>query len=381
VALSIPVRSDSPWQRLPWLVAPAMVLVLAALILFERVMGGGLVTPSPAPIEMSVMELPPPPTTPPPALPAPAKVAAPAPAPVAPPPVAAPAPEPPPPSVRAAEAPPPPPSHAAPHAKPPPRAEARIATPGLREVTRRIPGLKMEPLMRSAPLSAQDRKRLEHVYETGRDKGWYPEEVTKGPVRAAGSVRLPPLTEAQWAELDRIYHVGAGTGMVNEAVTTGPLRAARSVPLPPLTKAQWAELDRIYHVGGEGFADPIEVAEAGLPSALSVRSSFITSAAADEPGRPNTFVTHRGMAARAIAQPMPKIPATLGLKPGLATAVARFSIAADGSAAVELTTPTSNAKLDQLLLAALRQWRFTPAYQDGQAVASTVELQLTISAP
>jgi protein TonB len=76
---------------------------------------------------------------------------------------------------------------------------------------------------------------------------------------------------------------------------------------------------------------------------------------------------------------MPEIPADLILDAGEIVVVARFLVAADGVAQVELTGPTPEAKLNEVLLAALQKWRFTPAFRDGRAVESTVEARLEIS--
>ena len=69
----------------------------------------------------------------------------------------------------------------------------------------------------------------------------------------------------------------------------------------------------------------------------------------------------------------------LSLPAGELVAVARFQVAADGATTVDLTGPTTEPKLNDLLLATLRRWRFAPAYQSGRAVDSTLELRLTIS--
>jgi len=83
--------------------------------------------------------------------------------------------------------------------------------------------------------------------------------------------------------------------------------------------------------------------------------------------------------ARAISQPLPEIPEALRHRSIEITAVARFKVAANGSAQVELTGPTADSDLNRALLESLRQWRFFPAMQDGKPVASTVEIRIPIS--
>jgi protein TonB len=83
--------------------------------------------------------------------------------------------------------------------------------------------------------------------------------------------------------------------------------------------------------------------------------------------------------ARAISQPLPEIPEALRHRSIEIIAVARFKVAANGSAQVELTGPTADSDLNRALLESLRRWRFFPAMQDGKPVASTVEIRIPIS--
>jgi protein TonB len=85
------------------------------------------------------------------------------------------------------------------------------------------------------------------------------------------------------------------------------------------------------------------------------------------------------MGARAIYSPLPEIPESLRRRNVELIAVARFRVAATGTAQVELTQPTSEPELNQALLAALRRWRFFPAMQDGQPVAAAIEIRIPIS--
>jgi periplasmic protein TonB len=85
------------------------------------------------------------------------------------------------------------------------------------------------------------------------------------------------------------------------------------------------------------------------------------------------------MSARAMFQPLPQIPEDLRRDNLELVAVARFRVAANGTAAVELVQPTPHAELNRSLLEALKRWRFFPAMQDGKAVASTVDIRIPIS--
>jgi len=60
-----------------------------------------------------------------------------------------------------------------------------------------------------------------------------------------------------------------------------------------------------------------------------------------------------------LFQPLPEIPQELRYEAFNSKAVARFYVDAAGNVArVELITPTSNPKLNQLLLKSLRKWKF-----------------------
>jgi len=60
-------------------------------------------------------------------------------------------------------------------------------------------------------------------------------------------------------------------------------------------------------------------------------------------------------------------------------AMARFQVTADGWTEVVLTTPTSSPRLNQVLLAALKQWRFFPALKGGNPVDSVFEVRIPIA--
>jgi protein TonB len=83
--------------------------------------------------------------------------------------------------------------------------------------------------------------------------------------------------------------------------------------------------------------------------------------------------------ARAIYQPVPEIPETLRHRAIEITAVARFRVAANGTAQVELTEPTADPDLNRAVLDTLKRWRFFPAMEDGKLVPATVDIRIPIS--
>ncbi len=60
-------------------------------------------------------------------------------------------------------------------------------------------------------------------------------------------------------------------------------------------------------------------------------------------------------------------------------AVARFRVAADGSAEVDLIEPTPDPQLNRALLESLRRWRFFPAMENGKAAPSSLDIRIPIS--
>ena len=84
------------------------------------------------------------------------------------------------------------------------------------------------------------------------------------------------------------------------------------------------------------------------------------------------------MGARALYRPMPDIPEELRHRTLSLVAVARFQIAADGSATVTLLQATADPGLNAALLSALRTWRFFPAMNSGQPIASAMDIRIPI---
>jgi len=85
------------------------------------------------------------------------------------------------------------------------------------------------------------------------------------------------------------------------------------------------------------------------------------------------------MGARAILKPMPEIPDALRHRALDLVAVARFRVAADGRAEVDLIEPTPDPQLNRALMEALRRWKFSPAVSAGRPVASTIDIRIPIS--
>jgi protein TonB len=84
------------------------------------------------------------------------------------------------------------------------------------------------------------------------------------------------------------------------------------------------------------------------------------------------------MGARALYKPMPDIPDDLRHRALNLVAMARFKVAADGSATVTLLQVTADPQLNTALMSALQKWRFFPAMDNGQPIASTIDIRVPI---
>jgi protein TonB len=83
--------------------------------------------------------------------------------------------------------------------------------------------------------------------------------------------------------------------------------------------------------------------------------------------------------ARAIYAPTPVIPDDLREDVIQTEAVARFKVSFDGASEVTLEKPTSSPRLNQVILDALKQWKFFPAVHNGIAIESSFEVRIPIS--
>jgi periplasmic protein TonB len=84
------------------------------------------------------------------------------------------------------------------------------------------------------------------------------------------------------------------------------------------------------------------------------------------------------MGARVLYRPMPDIPEELRHRELAIAALARFHVAADGSASVTLLQATADPILNANLMSTLRKWRFFPAMENGRPIASTLDIRIPI---
>jgi protein TonB len=81
--------------------------------------------------------------------------------------------------------------------------------------------------------------------------------------------------------------------------------------------------------------------------------------------------------AQALRQPSPDIPEALLDEAAGQSVTARFHVATDGSATVELVKATANPALNRSILATLKKWTFAPAIQAGKAVEAVQEVSFS----
>jgi protein TonB len=85
------------------------------------------------------------------------------------------------------------------------------------------------------------------------------------------------------------------------------------------------------------------------------------------------------LGAHAIYAPVPEIPDDLRENAIQTVAVAHFTVTYDGEVTVSLVTKTESPRLNQILLDALKQWRFFPAMKNGVAIDSEFDLKIPIT--
>jgi len=100
---------------------------------------------------------------------------------------------------------------------------------------------------------------------------------------------------------------------------------------------------------------------------------------APPPAPPSANPAQGRTGAYAIVKPMPEIPPELAEEAARYSVAVRFAIAIDGSVQVELNPPTPNPRLNRIYLDTYKAWKFFPATENGQPVASTQTIRLTVS--
>jgi protein TonB len=153
---------------------------------------------------------------------------------------------------------------------------------------------------------------------------------------------------------------------------------AEVVELPAPEQAQPRVLPQtIERPKLEPVEQPVEQPKLTLPVRQEQPGENVRPAAAPAPPEATVRVQNNPPAAlseshgaQALIQPLPIIPDELREEALNEVATARFQIAVDGNAAVELVKPTQNPRLNRLLLDTLKNWKFMPAMKEGKPVTS-----------
>jgi periplasmic protein TonB len=185
--------------------------------------------------------------------------------------------------------------------------------------------------------------------------------------RPTPSVTPPPPRRAS-AVTPAKAPIAAPTPPPAPAAPAAPAESPPAEPAPPLAAAAPDE------PSSSSTAVPVTPAPSPVTPAPPVTASLPPANGA--PGLPRAGGS---LGARVIYQAPPELPESVRRRVIEAVAVARFSVAADGAARVELTEPTADPELNRALLESLRRWRFFPALRDGRPIASTVDIRIPIS--
>jgi protein TonB len=147
-------------------------------------------------------------------------------------------------------------------------------------------------------------------------------------------------------------------------------------------KAVHPHLEAHPHIKVKAIAPPLPVSPEGTakaPPITAAPSAPAKSGPATEEGGSGGGIGNDNQGARAIFAPTPEIPDDLRQLVFEAVAVAHFKVGYDGAVEVALTKPTENPQINQMLLDALKQWRFFPAMRKGVAVVSEFDVRIPIA--
>ncbi|MFM0042274.1 energy transducer TonB [Paraburkholderia sediminicola] len=171
------------------------------------------------------------------------------------------------------------------------------------------------------------------------------------------------------------------------APSVAPVTHAAPAPITPAKPRQPA--DPRPHVSTQARATPPVPSKPDMRSVQSVAQAQSAPATEEQkqpaepparaaaPAEESANARSSGdAAAHAISQPLPELPDDLREQGYQAVATARFAIHVDGSVQVDLIKPTSNPRLNQILLETLRKWRFFPAMQAGHPVESRQDIRV-----
>jgi protein TonB len=200
--------------------------------------------------------------------------------------------------------------------------------------------------------------------------------------RALQALRVPRTPAATAAQTSLAHAARRSAAPALSAPTSTP--PSRDVPQPAaptvLTAPVAPDTQHTPLTPQTPSAPPAAQAPPAAPSAAAAAAAPAEPApSAQTPARSATQDSSSSAGngtAHPILQPLPSLPDDLREDAFQAVATARFSVHRDGSVDVELIKPTHNPRLNQLLLDALKKWRFFPAMKNGEAVESTQDIRV-----
>ncbi|HKV54485.1 MAG TPA: TonB family protein, partial [Candidatus Binataceae bacterium] len=199
----------------------------------------------------------------------------------------------------------------------------------------------------------------------------------------------PPPPELAPAQV-RIVEMPPTAGLQGGAAPAAPAKVQASKPKPHVrVRRAVVPPVRIHHMA-KPEAPPVPASPYGTakpaarpaaPSAPSASGASAGSAgvAGGHGSGAGAGIGSDSGGARAIFAPTPTIPDDMREQPFEAVAVAHFKVTFDGQVQVSLTTPTENPRLNEILLDALKQWRFFPAMKSGVPVDSQFDVRIPIT--
>jgi protein TonB len=185
---------------------------------------------------------------------------------------------------------------------------------------------------------------------------------------------LKPL-EARLLEIPpEVGGLQGGGGVPHPVAPAVPVPKARPVPVMKPTVKKTAPTAAPVIRSENGTAK-----YSGAPALEPAPGAGTGGGPASSEGSAGGGIGSDTIGARALYNPTPEIPDDLREDVIEAEAIARFTVSYDGTAAVTLEKPTSNPRLNQVLLDTLKQWKFSPAIKNGVAIESSFEVRIPIS--
>jgi protein TonB len=147
------------------------------------------------------------------------------------------------------------------------------------------------------------------------------------------------------------------------------VHAKKVAPLPPVIRSPYGTAKTTEAPGVEE--------KPGASAGTATESGASSGSGTGEGG--GGGIGSDTVGAHAIYAPTPVIPDDLREEVMQAEAVAHFKVSFDGVIEVTLAKATSSPRLNEVLLATLKQWKFFPAVKNGVAIESAFDVRIPIS--